>query len=159
MQITTFCNWNQLLISRILTHCSGFHTIKGIAGFSLYSIQKLAHSTENLLDKVRKNECPVSGHLVDLVFSAADATQLEIGSLRKAEFRFRYIVNNEVGSLINELDTFAEKSGARKIGEILIDEGKTTHSELEKALSIQHENPEAKIGKFLFNRGSVSPGM
>lgn len=136
-----------------------FHTIKGIAGFlSLYSIQKLAHSTENLLDKVRKNECPVSGHLVDLVFSAADALKLEIGSLRKAlSSDSRYIVNNEVGSLINELDTFAEKSGARKIGEILIDEGKTTHSELEKALSIQHENPEAKIGEILVQQGSVRP--
>lgn len=136
-----------------------FHTIKGIAGFlSLYSIQKLAHSTENLLDKVRKNECPVSGRLVDLVFSAADALKQEIGSLRLAlSSGSRYVVNSEVEHLINELDTFAEKSGARKIGEILIDEGKTTHSELEKALSIQHEHPEAKIGEILVQQGSVRP--
>lgn len=136
-----------------------FHTIKGIAGFlSLYSIQKLAHSTENLLDKVRKNECPVSGRLVDLVFSATDALKQEIGSLRLAlSSGSRYVVNSEVEHLINELDTFAEKSGARKIGEILIDEGKTTHSELEKALSIQHEHPEAKIGEILVQQGSVRP--
>jgi len=50
-----------------------FHTIKGAAGFlALDEISKLAHITENLLDRARKGELQLSGGRIDIFFEAVD---------------------------------------------------------------------------------------
>ncbi len=50
-----------------------FHTIKGVSGFlNLTTINKLAHSTENLLDDVRNNKLPMSADIIDVVLGVGD---------------------------------------------------------------------------------------
>lgn len=50
-----------------------FHTIKGVSGFlNLTTINKLAHSTENLLDDVRNNKLPMSADTIDVVLGVGD---------------------------------------------------------------------------------------
>ena len=50
-----------------------FHTIKGAAGFlALDEIARLAHMTENLLDRARKGELQLSGGRIDIIFEAVD---------------------------------------------------------------------------------------
>ena len=50
-----------------------FHTIKGVSGFlNLTTINKLAHSTENLLDDVRNNRLPMGPDIIDVVLGVGD---------------------------------------------------------------------------------------
>ncbi|MDR9501132.1 MAG: chemotaxis protein CheA [Desulfurivibrionaceae bacterium] len=50
-----------------------FHTIKGVSGFlNLTTINKLAHSTENLLDDVRNNKLTMSADIIDVVLGVGD---------------------------------------------------------------------------------------
>ncbi|MBN2340935.1 MAG: Hpt domain-containing protein [Deltaproteobacteria bacterium] len=58
-----------------------FHTIKGVAGFlELDDISKLAHSTENMLNKVRSGERVLEGTILDLVF---DSTAMMRGLIKE----------------------------------------------------------------------------
>ncbi|MBN2714777.1 MAG: chemotaxis protein CheA [Deltaproteobacteria bacterium] len=57
-----------------------FHTIKGVAGFlELDDISRLAHCTENLLNKVRAGERSLEGAVLDLVF---DSTAIMRGLIK-----------------------------------------------------------------------------
>ncbi len=50
-----------------------FHTIKGVSGFlNLTTINKLAHSTENLLDDVRNNKLSMNADIIDVVLGVGD---------------------------------------------------------------------------------------
>jgi two-component system chemotaxis sensor kinase CheA len=51
-----------------------FHTIKGVSGFlNLKTINRLAHTTENLLDDVRNGIRPMSTEIIDVVLNVGDA--------------------------------------------------------------------------------------
>ena len=50
-----------------------FHTIKGVSGFlNLKSINKLAHTTENLLDDVRNGVRKMDSEVIDIVLNGGD---------------------------------------------------------------------------------------
>ena len=50
-----------------------FHTIKGVAALlALEEIQKVAHESENLLDKARKGTIKLAGAAIDVTFEAVD---------------------------------------------------------------------------------------
>ena len=62
-----------------------FHTIKGVAGFlELDDISKLAHSTENMLNKVRAGERNLDGVILDLVFDSTAIMRGLIRDIRKS---------------------------------------------------------------------------
>ena len=53
-----------------------FHTIKGVSGFlNLKTINKLSHTTENLLDDVRNNKREMDSDVIDVVLSVGDYLQ------------------------------------------------------------------------------------
>ena len=50
-----------------------FHTVKGVSGFLNFNkINKLAHMSENLLDKARNGELSISGEIVDVILNSVD---------------------------------------------------------------------------------------
>ncbi len=50
-----------------------FHTVKGVSGFlNLTHINKLAHTTENLLDDVRNNKIAMNADIIDIVLGVGD---------------------------------------------------------------------------------------
>ncbi|MFW8600356.1 chemotaxis protein CheW [Desulfobacterota bacterium M19] len=60
-----------------------FHTIKGVSGFlNLTNIQKLAHSTENLLDDVRNNIRTMDESVIEVVLKVGDCLKLMIDNLQ-----------------------------------------------------------------------------
>jgi two-component system chemotaxis sensor kinase CheA len=62
-----------------------FHTIKGAAGFlALDEISKLAHMTENILDRARKGEFELSGGRIDIIFEAVDEMKRLIQTIHTA---------------------------------------------------------------------------
>src|SRR3990167_1056121 len=49
----------------------GFHTIKGGAGFlNVSAMVTICHRTENLFDKLRNGELPLSSELMDVILDA-----------------------------------------------------------------------------------------
>ncbi len=62
-----------------------FHTIKGAAGFlALDEISKLAHMTENILDRARKGEFQLSGGRIDIIFESVDEMKRLILTIHNA---------------------------------------------------------------------------
>lgn len=61
-----------------------FHTIKGVAGFlNLKNIQKLAHSTENLLDDVRNGVHAMDAQVIDVVLKVGDFLKTMVENLKE----------------------------------------------------------------------------
>jgi two-component system chemotaxis sensor kinase CheA len=55
------------------------HTIKGMAGAMGYGgVAELAHALETVLDRVRRNELPIGGVLMETLFHAADVLEQRV---------------------------------------------------------------------------------
>jgi two-component system chemotaxis sensor kinase CheA len=144
-----------------------FHSIKGVAGFlNLEKIRDLSHSLENALDKVRNDEWSVSTGLIDIILDGADALKLMIGEIKtRMEGRFAEPITidlNEfearLAKIEKESETPAQKPEAKKLGEILVDEGILRKEELVEALKGASQGfPPKKIGEALIEDGKVTP--
>ena len=63
----------------------GFHTIKGGAGFlNVDSLVSLCHRTENLFDKLRNSEIPLTPELLDVILAATAVVRDMFGYLAQA---------------------------------------------------------------------------
>ena len=63
----------------------GFHTIKGGAGFlNATELVSLCHLTENLFDKLRNGEIPLSPELMDTIMAATQGVRNMFGELSQA---------------------------------------------------------------------------
>ena len=63
----------------------GFHTIKGGAGFlNANELVELCHLTENLFDKLRNHELPLTAELMDTIFAATAEVRKMFGSLQQS---------------------------------------------------------------------------
>ncbi|MGL5986154.1 MAG: Hpt domain-containing protein, partial [Burkholderiales bacterium] len=63
----------------------GFHTIKGGAGFlNVDSLVSLCHRTENLFDKLRNGELPLSPELLDVILAATASVRDMFGYMTQA---------------------------------------------------------------------------
>ncbi|MFH1146392.1 MAG: chemotaxis protein CheA [Pseudomonadota bacterium] len=62
-----------------------FHTIKGLSNFlNLEEMNRLAHQTENILDKARNDELAITSDVIDLILSVVDVLKRMIGDLKRA---------------------------------------------------------------------------
>jgi len=62
----------------------GFHTIKGGAGFlNVEELVKLCHLTENLFDRLRNHEIPLTAELMDVILSATMGVRDMFGNLER----------------------------------------------------------------------------
>jgi len=141
-----------------------FHSIKGVASFlNLEQIRSLAHNLESLLDKTRNGEISVTPSLIDVVLDGADALKTLIGQLRDV-LEGKTIFDNgglDIPSLTTRIHKieqgFDADAGAKKIGEILIDEGAISKENLDKTLKTHAASPDKKIGQTLIEEGVVKP--
>ena len=139
-----------------------FHTIKGVSGFlNLQKINKLAHCSENLLDKARSGEIRIDDHITDLILESVDrlkelieVVQDNIGSGRPLEGDI------DCGDLIHRIQETVARSNeiAKKpLGEILVADGAVSKEEVDQALEEQRQKPEKKVGEVLLEKGAVKP--
>lgn len=150
-----------------------FHTIKGVAGFlALEDIQSLAHEAESLLDKARKGEIALSGPAIDVTFDAVDAMKRLVGhvehslgtgeplaregSLDALTCRLRAAAAGE--AVVGEdADEDLSVSASGRLGDILVELGVATWSEVEAALKKQEGAPErVRIGEILVSAAVAS---
>ncbi|WP_210395719.1 chemotaxis protein CheA [Motiliproteus sediminis] len=65
----------------------GFHTVKGGAGFlQLTPLVECCHSAENVFDKLRNHEIPVTTDLMDVVLRALDSVNEMFDSVRAGDY-------------------------------------------------------------------------
>jgi two-component system chemotaxis sensor kinase CheA len=142
-----------------------FHSIKGVAGFlNLEGIRDLSHNLEDLLDKVRSDELPVTPQLIDIVLDGADALKTMIGQLKdnlegKGGEPFE-VDTTGIESRIKQIEEhrFVEEvPKVKKVGEILMDDGIITEDVLEESLKIAQVSPGKKIGEALISEGKITP--
>ena len=139
-----------------------FHSIKGVASFlNLEKIRSLAHNLESLLDKARNGEISVTPAMIDVVLDGADALKSLIGQLRDVlEGKPASRLDLDIPSLtarIHKIEQgFDADAGAKKIGEILVDEGVISQVELDKTLA-KTALPQKKVGEVLIEEGIVKP--
>ena len=139
-----------------------FHSIKGVAGFlNLTEIRDLAHNLENLLDRVRNDEMPVTRTIIDVVLDGADTLKTMIGILKKPpEIRKTELAAIDLTNLIRrirEVDQVSDDGQTKKIGEILVQDGIINEEILQEGLEKAKVPPERKLGEVLINEGKATP--
>lgn len=144
-----------------------FHTIKGLSSFlNLKDIRVLAHTTETMLDLVRKDQLEFNDNIADATLKSIDSMRT-LFSLLSSQIANQGNLTEpyfDVGEHIDYLGKIIEnepsklKCDNRKpIGEILLNDGIVTPIELEEALDFQEKNSSgSKIGEILQNMNAVS---
>ncbi|MEJ5260276.1 MAG: chemotaxis protein CheA [Anaerohalosphaeraceae bacterium] len=88
----------------------GFHTIKGMAGFlNLTAINRLAHVSENLLDRARKGTLTMSGAASNLAFGSIDMLKTMLKDLEAGLAQNQPIpAPNDLPALIQKIQDCVE---------------------------------------------------
>lgn len=140
-----------------------FHTIKGVSGFlNLKKINRLSHSTENLLDSVRQGIFKINDEIVDLILESVDFLKKIIGNLEKnlkegnADLEGQIDVEPLIKK-IQQTDTDASVKESSPLGEMLVDMGAAEKEDIKRSLEIQKKSPEKKIGQILVDEKIVKP--
>lgn len=137
-----------------------FHTIKGVSGFlSFHRINKLAHSSENLLDKARNGEIGIDETVVDIILESVDTLKRMI--LRVQERLALGVPSDdgiEFGPLLEKIESAQSGCGdgtVKPLGEILVRKGLLDKQKLDAGLDDQKQKPKKKIGAILVEKGDV----
>lgn len=137
-----------------------FHTVKGVSGFLNFTkINKLAHISENLLDKARTGELSIDGEVVDIILESVDMLKGMIESVQASLDTGTPLEGDmDTEQIIVKIENFLTKTegGSDKpLGEILVKKGAISESSLKEALDIQKEQDGKKIGEILVEQKKV----
>ena len=139
-----------------------FHTVKGVSGFlNLKSINELAHSAENLLDKARNGEIRIEGEIIDIILESVDMLKNMVEGVREGLEKGGPLHNGldimPLKKRIDDIISQAEKVEYKPVGEILIEKGTITHDDLEYGLKKQKNEPNKKIMEILIEEKKIEP--
>ena len=128
-----------------------FHTIKGVSGFlNLKRINRLSHSTENLLDSARQGELKINDAVVDTILTSVDGLKQMVNNVEAALSTGDTNLegDTDVDAIIAKVEA-AKKAALEEnvpLGERLIEKGKLKDEQLEQGLLKQKNTPQKKIG-------------
>ncbi len=123
------------------------HTIKGSAGFlGFQSIVELAHSAENILNKLRQGEIFLTSGMMDCLLEAMDILKAMIISVSKTGIEGLTPVDN--AELIKRLDDMAEGIIGLREEESKQPEAKGTQAVRQNLPHSAAENGKALVEKF-----------
>ncbi len=127
-----------------------FHTIKGLAGFvDQQIVQEVAHQTETLMDYCRKGKVKVNRKIIDLILTSADLIRKLCNCIELSrDNNFIKAVNQHMKDLASldmlNLEEQHQPSGnspelysKKRIGEILIEQGKINEDDMNEILEKQ----------------------
>jgi len=139
-----------------------FHSIKGVASFlNLNDISGLAHDLENLLDRARSDDLPVTSTLIDIILNGSDFLKEMIGSLKGVLDGERSRPSKpDVSALkdqIKNIDQQVDPGGTvERLGTILVGDGVITGEALEDTLKTAQGPPLKKLGETLIDEGKAT---
>jgi len=154
-----------------------FHSMKGSAGFlELEVLGKLAHETENLLDRARNGELLLDTDSIGLLLTAIDLARGlndNIGAFLKkhavpdASTLNQLPVGDHVAAirrfLAGERPAVATEPArpvvepAKPIGKILVEKGAAAPADVGEAVAEQLAGSDKTIGTILVDKGKVAP--
>ncbi len=138
-----------------------FHTIKGVSSFlGFMRINRLAHRSENLLDKVRSGELAVDATIVDVILDAVDLLKRLIEGVQEAmEAGAPLDIGIDISTVVDRLEAVQRPAAedAPPLGEIMVADGAVTPRHVDAALETQRRHPEKKIGRILVEAGAAEP--
>lgn len=137
-----------------------FHTIKGVSGFlCLERINKLAHRSENLLDKIRSNDINMDADITDVILDSVDLLKKMVEGVQNGmDTGTALDIACDIIPVVTRIEQIQAdaRRGAKPIGEILVDRGTVSAQELETAVTKQKETPDKKIGEILVENGAAN---
>src|SRR5512138_1006961 len=75
------------------------HTVKGASSFLGFELLvKITHKTEDVLNRLRKDELSVTPEIMDVILEAGDHIKLLVNDIRNGE-----IIERELGEIIGKL--------------------------------------------------------
>lgn len=140
-----------------------FHTIKGVSGFlSLKKINKLSHTTENLLDSARSGDFVINHQATDAILESVDALKKLISRLKEGLDAGMLLSDDDIDiealrEKLKALQISLTKGEKEPLGEILIRNKATDRQSVDEALELQKESPEKKIGEILIETQKTEP--
>jgi two-component system chemotaxis sensor kinase CheA len=140
-----------------------FHTIKGVSGFlGLERINKLAHHSENLLDKIRGNEINIDEDVTDVILNSVDLLkQLIQGVQMGMDNATALDIGTDIVPVIKCIEQIQQTAsrGTKPLGEILVDQGAVSPEAVDAAVNKQARSPHKKLGRILVEDGFVNSGQ
>ena len=150
-----------------------FHTVKGVAGFlNLVAIGELTHVAESLLVSARDGKLELGPAHVDALLKAndllrelvaqfsAEAQQGAISQGVPAEVResmaqLKALSNTDAAEAGNaEAQAIAAVDAGKRVGEILVEAGKTSEQDVAEAVAAQDSGKTSKrVGQLLVDKG------
>jgi len=139
-----------------------FHTIKGVAGFlNLAKINRLAHTTENLLDSARNGDFIINDTAADAVLESVDTLKALLDRVSQGLARGTRAEDGDI-----DVDTLREKiqaiqvslasQGKKPIGELMVERGVMDQNALDESLAFQQEHPGKQIGQIFIDQKKAS---
>ncbi|MCD6266470.1 MAG: chemotaxis protein CheA [Deltaproteobacteria bacterium] len=137
-----------------------FHTVKGVSGFLNFNkINKLAHISENLLDKARNGELSIEGEVIDVILESVDILKKMIENVQATLDTGTPLEGDiDTGQLIVRIEHFLTRSvgeDKKLLGEILVDKGAISETDLKDALDVQKKKDGKKLGEILLEKKKV----
>ena len=138
-----------------------FHTIKGVSGFlNLDTINSLAHSVENLLDKGRSGDIVINEAIVDIVLESVDMMTAMLMDVKAcvANNVFPEMEDIDCTGLVERIEKLKskfEQIGGKSLGEILVEKGELNQDAVQNGLAHQQKDPEKRIGEILLEKKAV----
>ncbi len=139
-----------------------FHTIKGVSGFlDLKKINRLSHSTENLLDSARSGDLEIDGRIADAILESVDLLKQLLGTVSQGIATQQRISDDTINieplrEKLKNLQMAGKKATQTPVGKILIQKGVIDEESLEDALTLQCSVPEKRIGEILVESNKAS---
>ena len=138
-----------------------FHTIKGVSGFlGLERINKLAHHSENLLDKIRSGDIGIDTDVTDIILNSVDLLKQMIEGVQTGMDNATALdIGVDIVPVIGRIERIQKTAagGTKLLGEILVGQGSVSRQELEDAVSKQQQSPHKKLGQILVEDGVAEP--
>jgi two-component system, chemotaxis family, sensor kinase CheA len=136
-----------------------FHTIKGVSAFlGFMRINKLAHRSENLLDKIRSGTLAIRPRIVDVILDSVDLLkQLLQGVKTGLESGTQMDLGLAIAPLVGRIEAIQEADReCLPIGEIMMQQGTLSKEDLNQALDRQESIPDKKLGEILVASGKAT---
>lgn len=137
-----------------------FHTVKGVSGFlNLKKINRLSHSTENLLDSARQGEYKINDAVVDTILESVDVLKTLVNQVEQsvASGLSDLEGDHDVTAIIEKVDNTLKAAISENIplGERLVQKGVVEDEQIQTGLEKQKTTPEKKIGQILVEEKTV----
>lgn len=139
------------------------HTIKGVASFlALKRLTRLAHTTENLMDQVRKGKLELTPPRIDLLFEAMDCLKEMVAAVEEALDGTPLKTPESFASIMKRLqqcdgiegiqEVPTSDAAGKRVGELLVEQGAASATQVESALGKQKSGDTRPIGEILIDQ-------